>query len=378
MDISGKQYSHEPLTKARAEKQLTALHIHTGHGFGGMMRVSNPLVPQVTPEQEARAVIQRILNSANSARSTSITIDKGHNSMEKIMNESALELFKAGKAGAVKYLNELRAPYESREDYKKDDSTERNKVAKEMGLEIKYGGRKRKYRGAGYDQLKTLRIVAGNAGTTVGKMRATIVAQGYGPIFNAANANPDGNDNAFLGRANQVRVLNLTYLIAQQEMNMGLLTPEQAAEMTFVQQPNAQAIQDFVQEWKNLHPDQNGQGKYYGRFSEPDTHILIGNELVGGDLFGDVTQYLTDHWDEIAEFIFDNQQILRFLAQHFGNQVYGIGRRIAEWLMGTQHQHGDGKHKFVKKYLKGQGLPATKKNIAKICNIMDVEGIVFE
>jgi hypothetical protein len=39
---------------------------------------------------------------------------------------------------------------------------------------------------------------------------------------------------------------------------------------------------------------------------------------------------------------------------------------------------GLGKVKFVKKYLKGQGLPATKKNVAKICDIMDTEGIVFE
>ena len=39
---------------------------------------------------------------------------------------------------------------------------------------------------------------------------------------------------------------------------------------------------------------------------------------------------------------------------------------------------GEGKVKFVKKYLKGQGLPATKKNVAKICDIMDTEGIVFE
>jgi len=87
-----------------------------GKSKGGMMRVSNPLVPQVTPEQEAKAVIQRILDSANSARSMSITMKEGHKSMEKIMNESAMELFKAGKVGAVQYLNQLRAPYESRED----------------------------------------------------------------------------------------------------------------------------------------------------------------------------------------------------------------------------------------------------------------------
>jgi hypothetical protein len=41
-------------------------------------------------------------------------------------------------------------------------------------------------------------------------------------------------------------------------------------------------------------------------------------------------------------------------------------------------KEGEGKLKFVKKYLKGQGIPATKKNVSKICNIMDVEGVVFE
>jgi len=45
---------------------------------------------------------------------------------------------------------------------------------------------------------------------------------------------------------------------------------------------------------------------------------------------------------------------------------------------GPTPSRGLGKHKFAKKYLKGQGLPATKKNIKKVCDIMDVEGIVFD
>jgi hypothetical protein len=39
---------------------------------------------------------------------------------------------------------------------------------------------------------------------------------------------------------------------------------------------------------------------------------------------------------------------------------------------------GSGKVKFVKKYLKGQGLPTTKQNVDKVCDIMNTEGIVFE
>jgi hypothetical protein len=70
-----------------------------------------------------------------------------------------------------------------------------------------------------------------------------------------------------------------------------------------------------------------GLGRY--KTSEPDKHILIGDELTR-----DV----------------DSQPVVA----------------------------AEDKYKFAKKYLKGQGVRATKKNIDKICNIMDVEGVVFE
>jgi hypothetical protein len=34
--------------------------------------------------------------------------------------------------------------------------------------------------------------------------------------------------------------------------------------------------------------------------------------------------------------------------------------------------------KFVKKYLKGCGLPATSRNVDKVLNSMTAEGVVFE
>ena len=134
---TGKKHSKEPipLEKAQAQMRILKQSLH-----GGMMKVGNPLVA-ATPEQDAKKIIQRILDSANSARAMSIAIKEGHKSMDAIMNEAALELFKAGKAGAVQYLNELREPYESREEYKAEDSTARNKLAREMGLEVKGMGR---------------------------------------------------------------------------------------------------------------------------------------------------------------------------------------------------------------------------------------------
>jgi hypothetical protein len=107
---------------------------------GGMMKV-NPLA-QPTPKEIVTKAVQAKLDTANAIRATSITNKDGHKSMEKIMNEVALELGRAGKAGAVTYLNELRAPFESRDEYKQDDSTARNQIARELGFTIK-GGTKR-------------------------------------------------------------------------------------------------------------------------------------------------------------------------------------------------------------------------------------------
>jgi hypothetical protein len=39
---------------------------------------------------------------------------------------------------------------------------------------------------------------------------------------------------------------------------------------------------------------------------------------------------------------------------------------------------GEGKLKFAKKYLKGQGLPHSKKDCEKLTSVMDAEGVVFE
>lgn len=114
---------------------------------GGMMSV-NPLVqPTPSPREVVLKAIQSKVDTANSIRATSITNPDGQKSMEKIMNEVALELAKAGKAAAVKYLNELREPLESRADFKTDDSVSRNKIAREIGLEIKGTGRNKKLSG---------------------------------------------------------------------------------------------------------------------------------------------------------------------------------------------------------------------------------------
>jgi hypothetical protein len=132
---TGKSFDEYVWDKTKGELLRPA-----GKGRGGMMKM-NPLAA-ASPAEDAKKVIERILKSANQSRAMSIAIKEGHKSIDTIMNEAAMELFKAGKAGAVQYLNDLRAPFESHPDYKKEDSTARNKIAAEMGLVVAGKGRR--------------------------------------------------------------------------------------------------------------------------------------------------------------------------------------------------------------------------------------------
>ena len=179
-----------------------------------------------------------------------------------------------------------------------------------------------------------------------------------------------------------------------------------------------------------------GEGKY----SEPDTHILIGDELKGcgrKDTLREeyelimrrpnLTQQAKDDLVRIYQAglhklnqkgksrilgILTNSKIAKEKDDILQNTIDLMHRRVPIQLIQRSRfsteltpeqmsenlatsllreyvdqevddprnyvEKGEGKHKFVKKYLKGQGIPATKKNVEKICNIMDVEGVVFE
>jgi hypothetical protein len=101
-----------------------------GRGYGGMF---NPLNVK-SSEDQAKAVITRILSSANAALAKSALKPEGQKSMASVMNEAARELAMAGNLGAVNYLNALRGPYEESPFYNSEDSSARNKIASEMGL----------------------------------------------------------------------------------------------------------------------------------------------------------------------------------------------------------------------------------------------------
>jgi hypothetical protein len=98
--------------------------------------------------------------------------------------------------------------------------------------------------GGSFEGLKTIRIVAGNAGTTRAKMRGTIDAQGYKPIFQFVNAYPAGN--GFLSRPEQVKIIDTTWLIAQYEVAYGLMTEAQAAGIQPTRHFTREEVQEFI------------------------------------------------------------------------------------------------------------------------------------
>jgi multidrug efflux pump subunit AcrA (membrane-fusion protein) len=60
-------------------------------------------------------------------------------------------------------------------------------------------------------------------------------------------------------------------------------------------------------------------------------------------------------------------------------QYKELRKKYTRPLEGIREVKGYGKKvRFVKKYLKGQGIHATKHNVDTICNVMDAEGIVFD
>ena len=106
--------------------------------------------------------------------------------------------------------------------------------------------KRKQLRGGGYMQLKTIRMVAGNAGTTNKKMRETIDAQGYKIFFLNYGAYPPSNNN-FLNRQKQVEIRNLCHLIARIEHATNLLTAAELADMPPEVPISEEAIKDFVQ-----------------------------------------------------------------------------------------------------------------------------------
>ena len=105
-------------------------------------------------------------------------------------------------------------------------------------------GKRKKLLGGSFEKLKALRLVAGNAGTNKQNMRAAIDTQGYTNEFIQAGAYPQGNGR--LTRPEQVNILDTTWLIAQYEVNNGLMTQAEAATISPTRHFTQAEVQNFI------------------------------------------------------------------------------------------------------------------------------------
>ena len=131
------------------------------------------------------------------------------------------------------------------------------------------GKKRRKLRGAGYDQLFSIRYIAGLASTTNASMRQTIITKGYENIFNIAGILPPNNAQP-LKRPAQVAIINAIHMLGQIELIAGQLTQQQVNTLPPITHISQEAIADFAENFVNIAnnqeagEDNNGNGKKRG------------------------------------------------------------------------------------------------------------------
>lgn len=524
MDITGRQYSKKPLPKSRAERQLKALHIHTGHGLTGGaddgddaemagLNVQEPVefVPaaaQQIPHRPYGLNPKKRLEKANKFENDTCPVCLGEE--QKPLNPERVHI---GNCGHWVHKGDC---YNSLSG-NPEQSIVVDGVVTNIGTKkcplcnmVGFGLKKRR----GGNKWDRVRLIAedikkvqkrnntlASAGTSrpypyqIGRHFGRVYAPTLEPLPNVQeelfklvqNGTIDQRDvQYYQSKIDEYLSLNLyqqplfrvpdpIYKIRQPEVLLGRPGTQETAESALlnlpvgndhvahreaieqavaqryvaglptraqVQQSQQQTEEEVQQAKQSLAKQQGtieqsqdprelqrGFGRYKFRYSEPDTHILIGDYLEGGGsgkwtalinalsrmynipkALVDSTIALNDRKTGAQRFNEKKQNILSQFSDYLNptivNEILELDesdpksvsdyanaidarRDMALSLRTVQTTNPlqvsvstsnplSGRSKFIKKYLKGQGLPATKKNVEKICNIMDVEGIVFE
>lgn len=416
VDTSGKQYSKKPLPKARAERQLKALHINTGHGLygGDLMQTLGEIAKQgyeafrdflfKNPELVmsmfgvVALTVQQIRQLFNFAK------QKG-DGLELIGGLRPFGQFNT----FVQWLNYI---------FQESLNTPLSERAKKFRSFVeKFDFPEPPQDGNVYFIIYSR---VGKYLSLVKKPEAEIKTW-YEYYTNPANSEYWG-----------FPIISVDYdaFKRDDESTRGQWKSRKSGEPLYFTRfttPLTNPPSDFAGSPASSPKATSGSGRY----SEPDTHILIGDYLKGSGtgkwtalinalarmynipkVLVDSTIALNDRKTGPQRFNAKKQNILSQFSDYLNPTVVSEIRDLDESdpnsvsdyantidgridlglslrsvntvnplqvsVATTNPLSGQGKIKFVKKYLRGQGLPATKKNVEKICNIMDVEGVVFE
>jgi len=457
VDTSGKQYSKKPLPKVRAERQLKALHINTGHGLygGDLMQTLGEIAKQgyeafrdflfKNPELVmsmfgvVALTVQQIRQLFNFAKQKGDGLCGGNKwDYVRLIAEEIKQVQKRNKTLASraatsqpinprqigKHFGRIYTPtLEPLPDVQKELS----RLVQDGTLDPRdvqyYQSKIDEYLATSLYQQPMFKVpdpiykirqpeeLLGRPGTQESGESALLNL----PVGNEHVARREGVEQAVAQR-----------YIAGLPSRAQVQQAEQQSEAQIQQERKSLAEQQgTIKQSQDPRELQRG----FGRYSEPDTHILIGDYLKGSGtgkwtalinalarmynipkVLVDSTIALNDRKTGQYRFNAKKQNILSQFSDYLNptvvNEILELDesdpKSVSDYAnaIDTRRDLGlslrtvntvnplqvsvattnplSGRSKFIKKYLKGQGLPATKKNVEKICNIMDVEGVLFE
>ena len=343
MDTNGKKYSRKPLSLARAKRQLAALHIHTGHGLieGGIAddgAVGNQVFPRLVSAAGRYKILRKFSEDDMLIGDNILTGGKVRFSDHKTFVQWLNTMFYELLTKPISERNNLfKARTEIRSGLPSWDESERTFIVYD--------------RAGKYLSLKTYPIEKFDEIRRYFMNRDNETEWGFPFIETDYNAlkrdKPLDADGVWRSRTGGI-VLYFTRIPTSLEYPM-LGTPSSSPSGS----PKAKSSSSSPREGPVGFAPGTGP-----------VSLVSASEMAGGPpppvpgTEGPKARKFREHVMKL--FGWSEEKV----KEHPVYQGY--------------LKRGEGKVKFVKKYLKGQGLPATKKNVAKVCDIMNSEGIVFE
>jgi hypothetical protein len=111
--------------------------------------------------------------------------------------------------------------------------------------------KKSKLKGGSYDRILAIRTEITKISATKQGIRHVIELGGYTPTFEMDNVLPEGDGR--LTRPEQAALLDFTYMLAQLEAQLGIMTQEEANTFKPATRFTKEEVQDFVRNFSNKH-----------------------------------------------------------------------------------------------------------------------------
>jgi hypothetical protein len=455
-DTSGKRYSKNPLPKARAERQMKALHINTGHGLyadpdthklvgdlSGCGYYQNELQRRLArfPEHIANKVVERTLPLLREVGPSRRNIFKGRifgnterqEDKQRIIDTAVNEAEAIAQSRAARTIIKRQSedledlnldPIETGHqlvDYNDQDFRHGRYIPADMWNTLVTTGRPHPYTREVINNPRnvenyTARVIPEEVGYKKFREGKDVWYQRIDEKGNAVGESTWRRPTIEQGQKYRIRARTVDFtqpdkLVVDTQHNPAPTSPPipapiPASAPALVSPPSAAGVgfdSHIVSQPRNQAPEiQLVNNPLHSIPTAPTAPVLVPTrESASSEIFYNalanlpqetvqstpayspaVASYLGKGKRKKKTLVTDdyNGELKKYLLTTPKKLYQGkFDTDVQPYILKKSHDFlSGGKLKFVKKYLSGQGIPSTKKNVQKICNIMDVEGVLFE